>query len=199
MNKSAKDSYEICKQTHKVQVIKYFSKKEVILSNIESLQWQENWIKGPKIEVKFHLSPFGVNKIQLNHSPVEGMLAEIWSQDKDLLLNEKIEFWLDQYSKGKHSPILFPLDFQNLPFFTKDVLIAMQTIAFGTVCTYGDVASMVRAPKAARAVGSACRRNPFPLIIPCHRVIDAGKNLRGYSAGGLEIKKLLLEFEKVTI
>lgn len=127
------------------------------------------------------------------------MCVEIWSCQEEEELYKKIERWMEQYSSGKDPTVSLPLDFQNIPFFTKDVLFAMRMIPFGQVCTYGDVARLVKAPKAARAVGSACRRNPFPLIIPCHRVIDAGKNLRGYSAGGLEIKKLLLDYEKVII
>ncbi len=173
----------------------------VILSIVESLIWQKSWTQGPtNIKVQFFLSPLGINQIQLSRSPLDAMLVEIWSQhDEDDCLIGKIETWMDHYSDGMDSTIHLPLNFQSLPFFTKDVLIAMQSISFGKVCTYGDVARMVKAPKAARAVGSACRRNPFPLIIPCHRVIDAGKNLRGYSAGGLEIKKLLLDFEEADI
>ena len=52
--------------------------------------------------------------------------------------------------------------------------------------------------RAARAVGSACPRNLFPLIIPCHRVLASGQRLVGYSAGeGLEMKKKLLEYENI--
>lgn len=147
--------------------------------------------------MQFYLSPFGIKQIQLVSS--EKMQVEILSPNQDIELFKKIESWANDYSSGKNPTVHLPLDFQAMPFFTKDVLIAMQTISFGTVCTYGDVAKMVRAPRAARAVGSACRRNPFPLVIPCHRVIDSGKNLRGYSAGGLEIKKLLLDYEKVIL
>jgi methylated-DNA-[protein]-cysteine S-methyltransferase len=50
-------------------------------------------------------------------------------------------------------------------------------------------------PRSARAVGGACRRNPVPLFIPCHRVIASNRSLRGYSAGGIAIKQILLDHE----
>jgi methylated-DNA-[protein]-cysteine S-methyltransferase len=55
---------------------------------------------------------------------------------------------------------------------------------------------MVGRPKAARAVGLANNRNPIPIIIPCHRVIGANGSLTGY-AGGLDVKKKLLDLEKI--
>jgi methylated-DNA-[protein]-cysteine S-methyltransferase len=64
------------------------------------------------------------------------------------------------------------------------------------VTTYGRLAARLGAPGAARAVGNALARNPFPLIIPCHRCVLEGGQLGGFR-GGLEMKRALLEMEGV--
>ncbi len=65
----------------------------------------------------------------------------------------------------------------------------------GRTQTYGEVAAAVGRPGAARAVGTAMARNPFPPVIPCHRVVGSDGTLRGYG-GGLEQKRRLLEMER---
>ena len=81
--------------------------------------------------------------------------------------------------------------------FYRRVWTATSQIARGTVCTYGQLADVIAAPRAARAVGTALAANPFPLLIPCHRVIRAGGDLGNYSAGGPGVKRSLLEREGV--
>jgi methylated-DNA-[protein]-cysteine S-methyltransferase len=72
---------------------------------------------------------------------------------------------------------------------------ALQSIPFGETRTYRQVAEMVGSSKASRAVGMACNRNPFAIVVPCHRVIGSRGSLVGY-AGGLPAKGSLLELEK---
>ncbi len=80
--------------------------------------------------------------------------------------------------------------------FARKVYDAVRTIPAGRTLTYGEIASGMSRPTAARAVGQALGRNPIPLIIPCHRVVGRGKDLRGFSAhGGLETKARMLEIE----
>ncbi len=62
--------------------------------------------------------------------------------------------------------------------------------------TYGELAANIGQPKAARAIGMACHHNPYPLFIPCHRVIASGKRLGGF-AYDLKMKQLLLNFESL--
>jgi O-6-methylguanine DNA methyltransferase len=81
--------------------------------------------------------------------------------------------------------------------FQKRVLLAERKIPRGKVCSYGELARILGAPRAARAVGTALARNPFPLIIPCHRAVRSDGNLGGF-AGGLKMKRVLLEMEGVT-
>ena len=77
--------------------------------------------------------------------------------------------------------------------FRLKVYQEMQKIPYGKSITYSDLASKVDSPKAFRAVGTACGKNPLPLIIPCHRV-KAQSGLGGFT-GGLNIKRFLLSLE----
>lgn len=67
-------------------------------------------------------------------------------------------------------------------------------IPYGATRTYGQVAASVGEPEAARAVGTACHRNPFPVVVPCHRVVGAAGRLVGFGAG-VDRKRWLLEHE----
>lgn len=86
------------------------------------------------------------------------------------------------------------LDLSGLTEFQREVLSLVASIPLGETLTYGQVAEGLGRPKAARAVGSALKRNPFPLIVPCHRVVGS-KDIGGYSLG-VDLKKRLLEVEK---
>ena len=82
--------------------------------------------------------------------------------------------------------------------FQGRVLRETARIPRGKVMSYGALAEAIHAPRAARAVGTALARNPFPLIIPCHRVVKAGGFI-GRFGGGREMKKALLRLEGVEI
>ncbi len=78
--------------------------------------------------------------------------------------------------------------------FERAVWAELCRIPYGEMRTYGDVARAVGDLGAARAVGTACNRNPVPVIVPCHRVVGAGGKLVGFG-GGLPRKRHLLELE----
>lgn len=80
------------------------------------------------------------------------------------------------------------------PFAIK-VYKAVLAIPLGEIRTYKWVACKIRHPKAFRAVGMALKNNPYPLMIPCHRVVASGGRLGGYS-GGLKMKIKLLNLER---
>lgn len=80
--------------------------------------------------------------------------------------------------------------------FERAVMLAVSEIPRGRVATYGEVARAISKEKAVRAVGNALAKNPYPIIIPCHRVVKSDLSLGGYS-GGAEKKKKLLEKEGV--
>ncbi|HEY8278742.1 MAG TPA: methylated-DNA--[protein]-cysteine S-methyltransferase [Bdellovibrionota bacterium] len=81
------------------------------------------------------------------------------------------------------------------PFMSK-VIKCLLNVTSGTVLTYAELAAKAGSPKAFRAVGQAMARNPFPIVIPCHRVVGASKNVGGFSAhGGLATKARILKIE----
>jgi methylated-DNA-[protein]-cysteine S-methyltransferase len=98
--------------------------------------------------------------------------------------------WLAGYIEGASTPL--PL-IQGDSFQEK-VLQTLQKIPFGKTASYSEVAALCGQPKGARAVGNSCNANPFPLLIPCHRVIRSNGEIGGFALD-LEIKKRLLEFE----
>ena len=83
----------------------------------------------------------------------------------------------------------------RLPFtgFRSEVFKEMIKIPYGECVTYSYLAKKVGNPKAYRAVGSSCGKNPLPLVVPCHRVVS--KSGLGGFTGGLDIKRFLLELE----
>jgi len=101
---------------------------------------------------------------------------------------------IGQYLDGSVSTLDIPHKL-SMSHFTASVYDAAIAIPYGKIATYAQIAVRIGKPKAARAVGSALASNPLPLIIPCHRVIGSNGKLTGF-AGGLEIKRLLLELEQ---
>lgn len=105
---------------------------------------------------------------------------------------------LKKYDRGVEVNFLLPeLETASAGEFSRRVWQATTRIPRGKVKTYGQVAKEIAARGAARAVGTALGKNPFPLIIPCHRVIRADGEPGGFSGGGAAVKKRLLEREGV--
>ena len=89
-----------------------------------------------------------------------------------------------------------PIDLAGVPAFHRRVYELARGIVPGTTLTYGEVAQRLGEPQAARAVGQALGANPWPIIVPCHRVLAAGGKAGGFSApGGLRTKLRLLQIE----
>lgn len=89
------------------------------------------------------------------------------------------------------------LDMTGVPAFHQKVYEVARTIPPGEIMTYGEVATGLGSPGSARAVGQALGRNPFAIIVPCHRVLAAGGKSGGFSAaGGVATKLRLLSIER---
>ncbi len=102
---------------------------------------------------------------------------------------------IDDYIDGKIKKLDIPIDLQANGF-TKKALMALKKVPYGKTVTYGELAAMAGNPRASRAAGTACSKNPLPLVIPCHRVVAAGGRLGKYG-GGERLKRKLLENEGV--
>jgi methylated-DNA-[protein]-cysteine S-methyltransferase len=89
-----------------------------------------------------------------------------------------------------------PLDQRGIDDFRQAVYAATRDIPAGTTRSYGEVAKAIGRADGARDVGTALARNPFPIVVPCHRVVAANGALTGFSApGGLDTKRRMLELE----
>lgn len=91
--------------------------------------------------------------------------------------------------------ILRKLSRYNMTGFQRRVLLETMNIPRGRTITYKQLAERIGSPKAYRAVGTALRKNPLPITIPCHRVIKSDGSLGNYSSGGAKRKRALLEKE----
>jgi methylated-DNA-[protein]-cysteine S-methyltransferase len=107
-------------------------------------------------------------------------------------VNKKAAKELAEYFRGRRRTFGVKIDLRA-GGFTKHVLARVRKIAYGKTLTYGEIASALGNPGAARAVGAANGANPIPIIIPCHRVV-ASNGLGGYG-GGLPMKRKLLQLE----
>ncbi|MEI8300155.1 MAG: methylated-DNA--[protein]-cysteine S-methyltransferase [Chlamydiota bacterium] len=150
------------------------------------------------LKLRLYISNLSVEKILLETPSRDGIeclfYANTLPTDPHLArLIQLILSWLKSYLMKKPHAINFPL--HNFPSpFNAQVLQTLQQVPFGKTLTYQDLAILIENPKAFRAVGSALNKNPFPLFIPCHRIISKKDALGGF-AYPLHLKELLLNFE----
>lgn len=100
-----------------------------------------------------------------------------------------------EYFQRKRRDFELEFDWQGTPFQQR-VWSALIEIPYGATASYADIARKVRRPQAFRAVGGANRRNPLPIVVPCHRVVGSDGSLTGYAGmTGLDKKAFLLKLE----
>ncbi len=101
---------------------------------------------------------------------------------------------MHEYFAGAREHFDIPLDRRLSRGFRRRALDRLLEIPYGSTASYGQVASAVGNPGAARAVGTACATNPLPVVVPCHRVVRADGSLGEYG-GGVAAKRTLLDLE----
>jgi len=133
-------------------------------------------------------STAGIASIRFLHEAIEpdgGAATPLLEKLKAYLFGERVDF------KDE------PLRLTDCTPFQRKVLEACRQIQYGETTSYAGLARLVGQPGAARAVGGVMRRNPVPIIIPCHRVLSSGGGLGGFSApGGVSLKERLLAMEQ---
>jgi methylated-DNA-[protein]-cysteine S-methyltransferase len=100
---------------------------------------------------------------------------------------------LGEYFTGKRTVFHLPLAAVGTPF-QRAVWAAIRTVRYGETITYTGLAARAGAPRSIRAAGAATGRNPWGIVVPCHRIVGADGSLTGY-AGGLPRKRALLDLE----
>ena len=136
----------------------------------------------------------GVREILL---PLPGKTAPSAKDQSDHPVLTRTAAQLDEYFRGERRDFDVPLDIEGTPF-QRQVWDALVTIPYGVTESYAELAERVGRPGAARAVGGANGRNPVPIVVPCHRVINASGTLGGYGGPGdegLAMKRALLDLE----
>lgn len=133
----------------------------------------------------------GITHILFENSKYPVKIGSGWRQHTGGLREAMDQ--LRAYFAGERTKFDLPLAPGGTPF-QKKVWAALREIPCGETRSYGQLAARLGVPEASRAVGAANGRNPIAIVVPCHRVIGADGKLTGY-AGGLNIKKMLLEHE----
>ena len=125
-----------------------------------------------------------------------GMLKKVFDDDvrksKDKLKNEIKQ--IQDYFGGKRKSFNMSVFLKGTKFQTK-IWLEISKLKFGETISYSELAKRAKSKRAARAAGSACGKNPVPIVIPCHRVL--AKNSIGGFGGGIELKKKMLALENI--
>ncbi|CAB1262005.1 methylated-DNA--[protein]-cysteine S-methyltransferase [Clostridium sp. HV4-5-A1G] len=148
------------------------------------------------IRYAFYDFEFGVLEIGYTDTAVVLLkpVEKINADNKPSVLSDLAFKQVCEYLKGQRQTFDFPYELHGTEF-QKKVWDVLCSIPYGETRTYKEVAEAVGNPKASRAVGMANNKNPLMIVIPCHRVVGTNGNLLGY-AGGLDMKKALLELER---
>ncbi|WP_203837305.1 methylated-DNA--[protein]-cysteine S-methyltransferase [Winogradskya humida] len=138
-------------------------------------------------------SPIGPLGVELDGLTVIGVRFGA-SPVADLSDKPAVVEQLEGYFAGTVTEFTVPISMRGGSSFERFVWAEIAKIPYGETRTYGDIAKAFGDVGAARAVGTACNRNPVPVLVPCHRVVGAGNKLVGFG-GGLPRKRQLLELE----
>jgi methylated-DNA-[protein]-cysteine S-methyltransferase len=146
--------------------------------------------------------PQGLVRVAFESDPEDHVLAEIAAalgpnvigSDRELAGERDA---LSAYLEGDTTTLDLPVDLRlTTAPFRRAVLEELRHVPRGETVSYGELAARAGNPKASRAVGTACARNPVPVVVPCHRVLPSTGKLGNY-AGGPERKQTLLALEGV--
>jgi len=132
--------------------------------------------------------PTDGNSRVADHLEAAGCSLTAGRQDTGIIGRQLEEYFAGKRRRFELESTLRGTDFQQ------QVWQALRKIPYGSTRSYGEIAKAIGNPGASRAVGAACRANPIPIVIPCHRVVGADGSLVGFGAG-LVIKKFLLMLE----
>lgn len=147
--------------------------------------------------IDFFLSEIGYWVIKANEHK---LLAISFSAEKPQIeqktnpITQKTYQQLKEYFNQNRKSFDIPLETESYSEFYQNVWKQVSAIPYGKTSSYSKISNQLNNPKAVRAVGTANGRNPFPIIIPCHRVIGVDGSMTGY-AFGIDVKRYLLEME----
>ncbi len=150
------------------------------------------WMKSPVGDLLIVADDTALRMISFREGRYPGRVADGWRKGGVVVADAREQ--LDEYFQGRRRRFDLPLAPSGTPF-QLSTWTALRDIPYGATRSYGQQARAMGQPRAVRAVGAANGRNPIPIVVPCHRVIGGDGRLTGY-AGGLDIKKFLLDLER---
>jgi methylated-DNA-[protein]-cysteine S-methyltransferase len=150
-------------------------------------EWSDLQVRSG-LSISIQTGPEGVRRIEFGNRSVHNHTSPV--------MRETLR-QLRSYFSGDLQDFDVPLEIVGTDF-QKRVWRALRTIPYGETRSYTQIAELIGAPRAVRAVGAANGSNPIPIIVPCHRVIGASGKLVGFG-GGLEWKRLLLDLEGTNV
>ena len=137
----------------------------------------------------------GLRRIAFESEGFDEVLASMGGDAEPGSLDARTQ--LEEYFAGERERFDVELDLSGIGGFRRRALEVMAAIPYGETRTYRELAEAAGNSAAVRAAGSACATNPWPVIVPCHRVLRTGGGLGGY-LGGVEMKRGLLDLEAHT-
>ncbi|MDE2063849.1 MAG: methylated-DNA--[protein]-cysteine S-methyltransferase [Bradyrhizobium sp.] len=151
--------------------------------------------------------PRGINGLQLPMGSDEKTRARIRQRRRDIdetAPTHEVQHAIDRIVKllaGERDDLRdIALDLDGIPEFNRGVYAITRTIPPGQTMTYGDIAKRLGGVELSRDVGQALGRNPCPIVVPCHRVLAAGRKPGGFSArGGVDTKLKMLAIEGAVV
>ncbi|WP_197455066.1 methylated-DNA--[protein]-cysteine S-methyltransferase [Stieleria varia] len=152
-------------------------------------------------------TPVGLTRFVLPERSValtEARCSSRGSRCRENALPDHVATWVEairNYFQGRPIELNdIPLDDAAHSVFSNAVYRALRCVTWGTTTTYGALARAVGSPGAARSIGRIMGANPWPVVVPCHRVLASGGKLGGFSApGGLSTKEALLKLEHCSV
>jgi methylated-DNA-[protein]-cysteine S-methyltransferase len=182
---------------HSLRSVPLLARGEIAMTeDIQYACFQQTWLG----EIYIARSHEGIVAVQIGHhgEPFGQQIQARFGgpvRPNSIALSDAIQA-LRAYLNGEKREIKLAVDWCAMSTFQRKVLQATRRIPAGSVATYGEIAAHIGQPKAFRAVGQALKRNPMPLVIPCHRVIAADGSMCGYGVGqGIPTKRALLRLE----
>jgi len=144
----------------------------------------------------------GLKKIILPHANSKEVEKTILRAFPDSLADDvslkPLAKVFDSYFKGNKTSPNLSINVAGTTEFSKKVWRATQSIPWGEVKTYKWLSLCIKRPRSFRAIGNALGKNPFPVVVPCHRVVRSDGGLGGFSApAGIHLKRKMLEMEGV--
>lgn len=156
-------------------------------------------LASPVGELLLAATPRGLVRVAYQVQGFEEVLAELAVSVSPRILHAPARLdaaarELEEYFAGRRHRFDLPLDLQLSAGFRRQVVQQLPQIEYGATVSYAELAQRAGSARAVRAAGSACARNPLPVVVPCHRVVRSDGGLGGY-VGGSAAKRALLELE----